>query len=104
MCNDKASLVTFDMLINSLENNISARTLLRIANNFIFSVILTFINCWNVNWATVVQDFFTFAKLFALLIIIIAGIMELFHDQKQPSKYFFQVFLFTFIILYLRLL
>ncbi|XP_053982802.1 large neutral amino acids transporter small subunit 1-like [Hylaeus volcanicus] len=36
--------------------------------------ILTAINCYNVKWATRVQDIFTGTKIFALLIIMIAGL------------------------------
>jgi len=46
---------------------------------------LTFINCWNVRWATFVQDQFTYGKLLALVIIIGTGFYNL---STGHVKYF----------------
>lgn len=40
-------------------------------------MVLTFINCWDVGWATKVQDIFTYAKLLALFVIIATGMYQL---------------------------
>merc|ERR1719187_1224772 len=45
--------------------------------------VLAFVNCWEVKWATFVQDIFTYAKLLALFIIIITGVIQLFQSQVE---------------------
>ncbi|CAG9825148.1 unnamed protein product [Phaedon cochleariae] len=56
--------------------------------------ILTIINCYNVKWVTRVQDIFTATKMFALLIILVAGIyylcvghVENFRDPMEGTNW-----------------
>ena len=45
--------------------------------------LLTFVNSWEVKWATRVQDVFTFAKLLALMMIIVTGFVQLGRGKVQ---------------------
>ncbi|XP_021962322.1 Y+L amino acid transporter 2 isoform X2 [Folsomia candida] len=44
---------------------------------------LTFVNCWNVKWATTIQDWFTYAKLLALFMIIGTGVVQLCYGKTE---------------------
>ena len=61
---------------------------------FIISGLLTAVNCYNVKSSTLVQDVFTAAKVFALLIIIFTGFVwlgmghtEYLNDTMANTKY-----------------
>lgn len=54
-------------------------------------LILTWVNCRSVKWATSVQDIFTVAKLSALVIVIVAGLVEIVKGNAtylQPDEAF----------------
>lgn len=68
--------------IVSLVSAVSVKLWIRVSENA-FAGLLTAINCYNVKWATRVQDFFTATKIFALLIIVIAGLVWLYQGHTE---------------------
>ena len=57
--------------------------------------ILAFVNCYEVKWATRVQDVFTAAKLLALFTIIGTGIIQLGRGEDLSAFYFWKSLLFA---------
>jgi len=53
----------------------------------LFAGLLTVINCYNVKWATRVQDIFTATKILALVIIMVAGFYWLCMGHTENFKY-----------------
>lgn len=54
-------------------------------------MLITFVNCTSVKWATSVQNIFTLAKLLALAIIFVVGVIRIFQgytDYISPSTIF----------------
>lgn len=55
-------------------------------------LVLTFVNCASVKWATRVQDVFTYAKMLALALIIITGFVQI---GRGEYEYFMDPFVNT---------
>lgn len=53
---------------------------------FLCAGVLIFINCAYVKWGTLVQDIFTYAKLLALILIIVVGVLNIFTGEVFINK------------------
>ncbi|XP_066510316.1 asc-type amino acid transporter 1-like [Hoplias malabaricus] len=54
-------------------------------------LLLTWVNCSSVRWATRIQDFFTIGKLLALVLIIVVGLVQIckgHYDALEPQTAF----------------
>ena len=47
--------------------------------------LLTFVNCMKVKWGAILQVASTVAKVLALILIIIAGLVQLARGERRPS-------------------
>lgn len=74
-----------------------------VSGYFCIKGFLTFINCYNVKWSAFLMDAFTFAKVFALSIIIGVGFYQMYNGKSSFFKQFFLLVLFFFFV-YLVLL
>lgn len=53
-------------------------------------VILTFVNCYSVRLATKVQDIFTVAKVLALILVVLTGVVQLFLGKTHNFENMFE--------------